>query len=151
MSLSWIYFISSEVVNVVTMFGVVSQLSHEVLGLTILAWSNSIGDLIADISVVKQGYPRMAMVAAVGGPLFSIADLLVGFGVPFVIAIVNGKTVTVSTKLCAFMYSFLDKLTRAIFVQRFHLRRPHAYLLVLVYVCFITVIILTETNEVVWN
>uniref|UniRef100_A0A0K0CW98 Na_Ca_ex domain-containing protein n=1 Tax=Angiostrongylus cantonensis TaxID=6313 RepID=A0A0K0CW98_ANGCA len=71
MSLSWIYFISSEVVNVVTMFGVVSQLSHEVLGLTILAWSNSIGDLVANISVVKQGYPRMAMVAAVGGPLFS--------------------------------------------------------------------------------
>ncbi|KIH52220.1 hypothetical protein ANCDUO_17680, partial [Ancylostoma duodenale] len=29
MSISWIYFISSEVVNVVTMLGVVSQISHE--------------------------------------------------------------------------------------------------------------------------
>ena len=39
--------------------------------MTILAWSNSIGDLIADISVVRQGYPRMAISAAIGGPLFS--------------------------------------------------------------------------------
>ncbi|KJH41717.1 Sodium/calcium exchanger protein [Dictyocaulus viviparus] len=95
MSLSWIYFISSEVVNVVTMFGVVLQLSHEVLGLTILAWSNSIGDLIADISVVRQGYPRMAMAAAIGGPLF---NLLMGFGIPFLIAKANGRTVTVSVE-----------------------------------------------------
>ena len=71
MSIAWFYLISSEVVNVVTMLGVVSRVSHEVLGLTILAWSNSIGDLIADVSVVKQGYPRMAMAAAIGGPLFS--------------------------------------------------------------------------------
>ncbi|VDL78421.1 unnamed protein product [Nippostrongylus brasiliensis] len=30
MSISWIYFISSEIVNVVTMLGVISQISHEV-------------------------------------------------------------------------------------------------------------------------
>ncbi|KAJ1374155.1 putative sodium/calcium exchanger 7 [Parelaphostrongylus tenuis] len=152
MSLSWIYFISSEVVNVVTMFGVVSKLSHEILGLTILAWSNSIGDLIADISVVKQGYPRMAMVAAVGGPLF---NLFIGFGVPFVIAIAKGKTVTINLNptykiLLLFLGISLLSNLAAVLVQRFHLRRPHAYLLVFIYVCFILMIILTETNEVVW-
>ncbi len=41
--------------------------------MTILAWGNSIGDLVADLSVVKQGYPRMAISAAIGGPLFSRA------------------------------------------------------------------------------
>ncbi|KAK6042901.1 Sodium/calcium exchanger protein [Cooperia oncophora] len=92
MSISWIYFISSEIVNVVTMFGVISQISHEVLGLTILAWSNSIGDLIADIAVVKQGYPRMAISASIGGPLF---NLLIGFGLPFLIAKAKGRTVTI--------------------------------------------------------
>lgn len=30
MSIAWIYLISSEVVNVVTMLGVVSRISHEV-------------------------------------------------------------------------------------------------------------------------
>ena len=31
------------------MIGVVSRISHVVLGLTVLAWSNSTGDLIADV------------------------------------------------------------------------------------------------------
>ena len=114
MSIAWIYLISSEVVNVVTMLGVVSRVSHEVLGLTILAWSNSIGDLIADVSVAKQGYPVMAMAAAIGGQLFSefliknrlkrnkirVTDLLIGFGLPFTIAKIQGKSISVSKEKC---------------------------------------------------
>ncbi|RCN41529.1 Sodium/calcium exchanger protein [Ancylostoma caninum] len=153
MSISWIYFISSEVVNVVTMLGVVSQISHEVLGLTILAWSNSIGDLIADISVVKQGYPRMAMAAAIGGPLF---NLLIGFGLPFLIAKANGRTVTIELNptykiLLLFLGISLTTTLIACFVQRFHLKRPHAFVLVFIYLTFITMIILTETGVAVWN
>ena len=56
------------------MIGVLSGLSFEFLGITILAWSNSFGDIFADLSVVKQGFPRMAMAAATGGPLFSEFD-----------------------------------------------------------------------------
>ncbi|KAL6727804.1 hypothetical protein Aduo_009648 [Ancylostoma duodenale] len=153
MSISWIYFISSEVVNVVTMLGVVSQISHEVLGLTILAWSNSIGDLIADISVVKQGYPRMAMAAAIGGPLF---NLLIGFGLPFLIAKANGRTVTIELNptykiLLLFLGISVTTTLIACFVQRFHLKRPHAFVLVFIYLAFITMIILTETGVAVWN
>lgn len=37
-----------------------------------MAWSNSIGDLVADISVARQGFPQMAASAAIGGPLFSM-------------------------------------------------------------------------------
>ncbi|VDO58711.1 unnamed protein product [Haemonchus placei] len=153
MSISWIYFISSEIVSVVTMFGVISQISHEVLGLTILAWSNSIGDLIADISVVKQGYPRMAISAAIGGPLF---NLLIGFGLPFLIAKAKGRTVTIDFNptykmLVLFLGISLSTTLIACFVQRFYLRRPHAIVLILIYLLFITMIILTETDVVVWN
>ncbi|KHJ91679.1 Sodium/calcium exchanger protein [Oesophagostomum dentatum] len=153
MSISWIYFISSEVVNVVTMIGVVSRISHEVLGLTILAWSNSIGDLIADISVVKQGYPRMAMAAAIGGPLF---NLLIGFGLPFLIAKANGRTVTIELNptyriLLLFLGISLSTTLIACFVQRFYLRRPYAFVLISIYLAFITMIIFTETGLVVWN
>ncbi|KAK5979464.1 Mitochondrial sodium/calcium exchanger protein [Trichostrongylus colubriformis] len=153
MSISWIYFISSEIVNVVTMFGVISQISHEVLGLTILAWSNSIGDLIADISVVKQGYPRMAMAASIGGPLF---NLLMGFGLPFLIAKAKGRTVTIDFNptykiLVLFLGISLTTTLIGCFVQRFYLRRPHGIVLILIYLAFITMIILTETNVVVWN
>ena len=71
MSIAWIYATSNEIVSVVTMIGVVTGLSMELLGLTIMAWSNCIGDIVADIAVVKQGFPKMAMAAAIGGPLFS--------------------------------------------------------------------------------
>ncbi|CAJ0597871.1 unnamed protein product [Cylicocyclus nassatus] len=128
MALSWIYIISSEVVSVVTMIGVISQLSHEILGLTVMAWSNSIGDLVADISVVKQGYPRMAMAASIGGPLF---NFLIGFGLPFLIAVADGRTVTVNLNptyrvLILFLCISLTTTLIACFVQHFYLRRPHA-------------------------
>lgn len=53
--------LAAEMLNVVMMFGVVSRVSHVILGLTVLAWSNSIGDLVADLAVAKQGFPRMAI------------------------------------------------------------------------------------------
>ncbi len=62
---------ANEIIGIVTMIGVVSGVSHEVLGLTLLAWSNSIADLIADIAVARYGSPRIAISAAFGGPLFS--------------------------------------------------------------------------------
>jgi solute carrier family 24 (sodium/potassium/calcium exchanger), member 6 len=43
----------------------------EVLGLTVIAWSNSMGDLFTDLSVARQGFPKMAVIAAYGAPLFS--------------------------------------------------------------------------------
>uniref|UniRef100_A0AC35FNW3 Sodium/calcium exchanger membrane region domain-containing protein n=1 Tax=Panagrolaimus sp. PS1159 TaxID=55785 RepID=A0AC35FNW3_9BILA len=70
-SVSWIYLMSSELVNVVFMLSIVSRLSQEILGLTIMAWSNSIGDFIADTSVARQGFPQMAASAAIGAPLLS--------------------------------------------------------------------------------
>lgn len=107
MSIAWIYTISSEIINVITMIGVATGVSQEILGLTIMAWSNCIGDIVSDVAVVKQGFPKMAMAAAIGGPLFSklysrpcqikittyISDLLIGFGLPFTIACLQGKQI----------------------------------------------------------
>uniref|UniRef100_A0A1I7UHF0 Na_Ca_ex domain-containing protein n=1 Tax=Caenorhabditis tropicalis TaxID=1561998 RepID=A0A1I7UHF0_9PELO len=153
MSIAWIYLISSEVVNVVTMLGVVSRVSHEVLGLTILAWSNSIGDLIADVSVVKQGYPRMAMAAAIGGPLF---NLLMGFGLPFTIAKLQGKYISMTINptyrlLILFLAISLLATLIGIPVQKFRLQRPHAAVLISIYVAFIIFVLLSETGVLVWN
>ncbi|PIK50893.1 putative sodium/potassium/calcium exchanger 6, mitochondrial-like, partial [Apostichopus japonicus] len=39
----WIYSIANEIVNLLEMYGVVFEVSNEVLGLTVLAWGNSIG------------------------------------------------------------------------------------------------------------
>ncbi|EGT33728.1 CBN-NCX-6 protein [Caenorhabditis brenneri] len=153
MSIAWIYLISSEVVNVVTMLGVVSRVSHEVLGLTILAWSNSIGDLIADVSVAKQGYPRMAMAAAIGGQLF---NLLIGFGLPFTIAKIQGKSISMIINptyrlLMLFLGISLVFTLIAMFVQKFFLRRIHSYFLVFIYITFFVFIGLSLDDILVWN
>jgi len=39
----WIDFIANEIMAVLFTFGVVFQLSDAILGLTILAWGNSVG------------------------------------------------------------------------------------------------------------
>jgi len=42
----WIYSIANEIVNLLQVFGVVIKLSDGILGLTLLAWGNSIGGIL---------------------------------------------------------------------------------------------------------
>merc|ERR1712210_293608 len=58
----------------------------------VLAWGNSIGDMIADVAMAKRGGPRMGFSAAFGGPLF---NMLLGIGLPFTIQILGtgGKNI----------------------------------------------------------
>lgn len=54
----WIYLIANEIVALIKLWGVLMGLSDAILGLTVLAWGNSIADLVADLSIAKQGKPR---------------------------------------------------------------------------------------------
>ncbi|XP_071479928.1 mitochondrial sodium/calcium exchanger protein-like [Diadema antillarum] len=74
----WIYSLANEIVNILQMFGIEFNIDDAVLGLTVLAWGNSIGDLIADITMAKQGFPTMGMSACFGGPMF---NMLLGIGI----------------------------------------------------------------------
>lgn len=60
-SIAWISTIAGEVVGVLKTFGVVLNISEALLGLTIFAAGNSVGDLVADITVARLGYPVMAL------------------------------------------------------------------------------------------
>ncbi|KAM0332500.1 hypothetical protein ACHAQA_002782 [Verticillium albo-atrum] len=76
-SIAWISTIAGEVVGVLKAFGVILGISEALLGLTIFAAGNSVGDLIADITVARLGYPVMALSACFGGPMLNI---LLGIG-----------------------------------------------------------------------
>jgi Ca2+/Na+ antiporter len=66
-----------------------------IVALTILAGGTSIPDLIASIVVARQGRGEMAIANAVGSNIF---DILIGLGLPWVIAIIAlGETVVVGT------------------------------------------------------
>ncbi|KAK0389580.1 hypothetical protein NLU13_3155 [Sarocladium strictum] len=85
-SIAWISTIAGEVVGVLKTFGVVFGISEALLGLTIFAAGNSIGDLIADITVARLGYPVMALSACFGGPMLNI---LLGIGIGGVLVMVR--------------------------------------------------------------
>lgn len=76
-SIAWISTIANEVVGVLKAFGVILGISDAILGLTIFAVGNSLGDLVADITVARLGYPVMALSACFGGPMLNI---LLGIG-----------------------------------------------------------------------
>ena len=76
-SIAWISTIANEVVGVLKAFGVILGISDAILGLTIFAIGNSLGDLVADITVANLGFPVMALSACFGGPMLNI---LLGVG-----------------------------------------------------------------------
>jgi sodium/potassium/calcium exchanger 6 len=76
-AIAWISSIANEVVGVLKAFGVILNISDAILGLTIFAVGNSCGDLVADITVARLGFPVMALSACFGGPMLNI---LLGIG-----------------------------------------------------------------------
>ncbi|KAL5335258.1 Sodium/calcium exchanger protein-domain-containing protein [Aspergillus crustosus] len=73
----WIATIATEVVNLLKTVGVILNISDSLLGLTVFAVGNSLGDLVANITVARLGYPVMALSACFGGPMLNI---LLGIG-----------------------------------------------------------------------
>ena len=102
-SCCWTYSFASEVVALLETLGFLMNVSEAILGLTVLAWGNSLGDLIANVAMARHGYQRMAISACFGGPLLSkstdfvtlisttfyflASDLLLGIGIPYSIVL----------------------------------------------------------------
>lgn len=86
MSVFWISSISGELLNCLAALGAILQLPSALLGLTVLAWGNSVGDLVADVAVAKAGQPELAMAGCFAGPMF---NMLVGLGTALVIQTAN--------------------------------------------------------------
>uniref|UniRef100_A0A182VK81 Sodium/calcium exchanger membrane region domain-containing protein n=1 Tax=Anopheles merus TaxID=30066 RepID=A0A182VK81_ANOME len=76
-----IYIVAQEVVSVLETVGIVLKLSKSVLGLSLLAWGNSVGDLFSNVALARQGYGKMAFAACFGGPLL---NLCLGLGLTFI-------------------------------------------------------------------
>lgn len=86
-AISWIATIATEVVSLLKTLGVILNISDSLLGLTVFAVGNSLGDLVADITVARLGYPVMALSACFGGPMLNI---LLGIGLGGLYMTLNG-------------------------------------------------------------
>ncbi|KAL0144077.1 Sodium/calcium exchanger protein-domain-containing protein [Mucor lusitanicus] len=99
----WIFLIANEVVSVLQAIGMAVGVSEAILGLTVFALGNSLGDFVANVTMARMGYPLMAMSACFGGPMLNIM-LGVGIGATVVTSQRNepysidvSKTIVVSS------------------------------------------------------
>ncbi|XP_016058586.1 PREDICTED: sodium/potassium/calcium exchanger 6, mitochondrial isoform X2 [Miniopterus natalensis] len=144
----WINAAATEVVNILRSLGVVFQLSNTVLGLTLLAWGNSIGDVFSDFTLARQGYPRMAFSACFGGIIFNV---LVGVGLGCLLQISRGHPevklepdgLLVWVLAGALGLSLVCSLV-SVPLQCFQLNRTYGFCLLLFYASFLAVALLTE-------
>lgn len=83
----WLAFLAAELTNVVKALGVGIGIPSALLGITVVAWGNSFGDLLSGLSVTRSGDGRLAVIAVFSSPLFSN---LVGFGLSSLMAAREG-------------------------------------------------------------
>ena len=81
---AWVDVVANELVGLLGFLGGLAGVDHAVLGLTVLAWGNSVGDLSTNLAMARRGLSNMAMTACYAGPLF---NLLVGLGLGFLRAL----------------------------------------------------------------
>lgn len=144
----WISATATEVVNLLRTFGVIFRLSNTVLGLTLLAWGNSIGDFVSDLTLARQGYPRMAFAACFGGIIFNVL-IGVGLGCLLQMGPSNTELQLEAQGLLVWILagglglSLVFSLI-AVPLQCFHLKRGYGIALLFLYVLFLGVALLTE-------
>ncbi|XP_029085357.1 mitochondrial sodium/calcium exchanger protein isoform X2 [Monodon monoceros] len=144
----WINAAATEVVNILRSLGVVFRLSNTVLGLTLLAWGNSIGDVFSDLTLARQGYPRMAFSACFGGLTFNI---LVGVGLGCLLQISRGHVAVELEPDGLLVWVLAGTLGLSLVcslvsvpLQCFQLNRVYGCCLLLLYLTFLLVALLTE-------
>lgn len=149
LSVLWIYGVANELLGLLRAFGLVAGLSDAILGLTVLAWGNSLGDFVTNVAVARQGYPSMAMAACFGGPLL---NLLMGVGLPYTIRLAPAGfgarlplhlTPLVPTLYGGLVASLVLSLYATLFC-RYQSSRVHGALLLAVYAVFLVVAVVVE-------
>ncbi|XP_051156265.1 mitochondrial sodium/calcium exchanger protein-like [Leptopilina boulardi] len=143
-----VYFVAGEVMLVLQCIGYISGISDAMLGITFLAWGNSIGDLISNVTIAKKGFPRMGYAACFGGPMF---NTLLGLGLTYGIAAARAEGNLIQIRISdmapgCLAFLFCSLLASMIYLTAtgFLARRSYGFLLYTIYFSFILICFLSE-------
>ncbi|CAL5378950.1 unnamed protein product [Camellia sinensis] len=143
MSVFWISVMAGELLNCLAALGALLELPPALLGLTVLAWGNSVGDLVADVAVAKAGQPALAMAGCFAGPMF---NMLFGLGTALVIQTANVYPKAYELHfhvsiVVAFVFLLLSLMGSLLVITWYRFRVPRfwGFCLVGLYVSFIAV------------
>jgi sodium/potassium/calcium exchanger 6 len=150
LSIMWLNVAASLLVELCVVLGKIWGISPALLGATVLAWGNSMPDLVNNVSMGRDGFPVMAITACFASPMFS---LLVGMGTALAVgAIEDGGELAVRvTKPLLVMYGFaavnlVKFLVLVPLLYGYVLRRSLAFLAFGFYLTFNVVYMLVQAG-----
>jgi sodium/potassium/calcium exchanger 6 len=139
---TWIDAIADQLVKLLTLLGVICRIPGAIMGLTVLAWGNSMGDLSANMTMAKKGLANMAITACFAGPVFNI---LIGLGGGF--AKLNASTGQASTEvvltpsiivgLCFLAVNCLLVVVSGLVVNSGHIPKGYGYVALGLYIIYV--------------
>ena len=145
----WIYFIANEVVGLLKAGGKILRLSDAILGITVLAFGNSVGDLAANVTMARMGYPEMSISACFAGPLL---NLLMTMGVSGLLKLGRGPSVLTRSVNVVFTYFGLLMMILLNLVvipwHSFGIPRFYGLMLLVLYVVVVAVTIGLDLGDV---
>jgi len=92
----WINFVANVFVDFIHLLSVMSGLPGNYLGLTVLAWGNSMNDLFVDSALARKGLGQVAISGVFAGQFFNLS---IGFGISLIRQTLSSPTGSVSFDL----------------------------------------------------